>query len=66
MKTSNLIIGKIAVTVTVMSVVGFASYDKPTADSEQCVIEDTISPGIVSSKTQTDWEAKTVYGNNKR
>ena len=56
MKTSNLIIGKIAVTVTVITVLGFVSYDKPTTDSEQCVIEDTISPEIVSSKTQTDWE----------
>jgi hypothetical protein len=47
---------KILAGIVTVSVLGFVSYDKPTADSEQCVIEDTISPEIVSSKTQTDWE----------
>ena len=51
MKTIKILAG-----VVTVSVLGFASYDKPTTDSEQCVIEDTISPEIVSSKTQTDWE----------
>ena len=51
MKTIKILAG-----VVTVSVLGFASYDKPTTDSEQCVIEDTISPEIVSSKTQTDWQ----------
>lgn len=51
MKTSNLIVGKIAVTVTVITVVLY-NHNK----TEQLVIKDTKSTEIVSSKTQTDWE----------
>lgn len=51
MKTSNLIIGKIAVTVTVITVVLY-NHNK----TEQLVIKDTKPTEIVSSKTQTDWE----------
>lgn len=51
MKTSNLIVGKIAVTVTVITVVLY-NHNK----TEQLVIKDTKPTEIVSSKTQTDWE----------
>lgn len=51
MKTIKILAGVFAV-----SLFGFMSHDKPTTDSEQCVIKDTISPEIVSSKTQSDWE----------
>lgn len=49
MKTIKILTG-----VFTVAVLGFVSKDKPT--TEQCVIEDTISPEIVSSKTQSDWD----------